>query len=125
MELVLPELRVTISETTMPAALENVSGSVTGPKGAPSALDVQWDAVASDADVYTNIAINHHAAQGTFTECQVATSAGALHIDGDMMVPLSVSTGLEFRGIEHVRFAAAKTDDVCIEFRFSSNKQFL
>jgi len=36
-----------------------------------------------------------------------------------MLLPLAVSTGLEFQGIEHVRFAVAETPLGCVEFRFT------
>lgn len=124
-ELLVSGLRITVSETATPPPMENFSGIVTGIENAPTALDLSWDGVSSDAEIYTNIPVNHHAAQGTFTECQIAPSAGGLHIDGEMLAPLAIETGLEFQGIEHVRFAVAKTSDACIEFRFSSRKQHL
>ena len=37
-----------------------------------------------------------------------------------MIDPLSVVTGLEFQGLEHVFVAAATTPAGCIEFRFGA-----
>jgi hypothetical protein len=47
----------------------------------------------------------------------VPASAGALHVDGSMLLPLAVATGLEFQGMDHVRFAAAETPAGCVEIR--------
>ena len=58
----------------------------------------------------------------TFTECAVPASSGALHIDGAMLQPLAAVTGLEFQGVEHVRFAAASTPAGCVELRYETQQ---
>ena len=47
-----------------------------------------------------------------------------MHVDGDMLTPLAVVTGLEFQGLEHQRVAAAETPLGCVEFRFTT-KQYV
>ncbi|MFO0747865.1 MAG: hypothetical protein U1F43_19700 [Myxococcota bacterium] len=111
---------VTLGDTTMPGMVEGVGGALQGGYDHPTGLDVHWTAPASAAGsrVFTHIPINHHAGGPTFTECDVASSAASFHVDGDMLAPLAVSTGLEFQGIEHMQVARAETPQGCVEVRF-------
>ncbi|MBM4396663.1 MAG: hypothetical protein FJ087_13365 [Deltaproteobacteria bacterium] len=110
---------VTLAETAVPGKLDGLSAKLAGDSMAPDAFDLAWTPPAeAGSSVHTLVPINHHAAGPTFTDCSVAASAGAMHIDGAMLKPLSVVTGLEFQGIEHARFAAAETPVGCLEFRF-------
>ncbi len=111
---------ITLAETAVPGPLAGVSGSLTGTYDAPEAIDIAWDAPADGATVFTHIPINHHVGSRTFTECTVDANVGALHVDEAMIAPLAVSTGLEFQGISHVRFAAAETPIGCVELRLFS-----
>lgn len=113
-------LRVTPAATAPPDALTGLSGTLEGGYEAPEAVDITWDAVEPGSQVHTRVPINHHVGGPTFTECVVDASSGSLHIDGAMLVPLAVVTGLEFQGISHVRFAAAETPYGCVEFRFET-----
>ncbi len=117
-ELAWSGLTVTLLETAVPEALADATMTLAGAYDAPTALDLTWTPPAAGGSVFTHIPINHHAAGPTFTECTVDASAGALHVDGAMLAPLAVITGLEFQGIEHVRFAAADTPHGCVELRF-------
>ena len=109
---------VTLAETAIPNELGGVTGTLGGSYDAPESLDISWEPPGGDSQVFTNIPINHHAAGPTFTECLVDSALGDLHVDGDMLKPLAIATGLEFQGIEHVRVAAAQTPNGCFEFRF-------
>ena len=113
-------LTVTLGDTAVPPELAELTGKLSGGYDKPSALDLTWTPPADAATLFTHIPINHHAGAQTFTECAVPASAGTLHVDGPMLLPLSVSTGLEFQGIEHVRFAAAQTSLGCVELRFQT-----
>lgn len=113
-------LSVTLGDTSVPPELPGLTGKLNGGYDKPSALDLTWTPPADAATLFTHIPINHHAGAQTFTECAVPASAGTLHVDGPMLLPLSVSTGLEFQGIEHVRFAAAQTPLGCVELRFQT-----
>jgi hypothetical protein len=115
------ERKVTLIETQLAGPFTSLSGTLAGDYDQPDALDFQWTAPSSD-HVYTLIPINHHAGGPTFTECTVPATARALHVDGDMLRPLAVGTGLEFQGLEHVRFAAAETPEGCVELRFTSGR---
>lgn len=86
----------------------------------PGALDATWRPPGDGAFVRSRIPINHHAGGPTFTECRAPSEAGAFHADAEMINPLSVQTGLEFQGIEHVFIAAAQTPQGCVEFRFGT-----
>lgn len=108
------EHTVVMAEHAFPMGLTNPAGSVTESYDA----DIAWSG-ASDGFVFTHVPMNHHVGGLTFTECAVEASAGALHIDGAMLAPLALVTGLEFQGIEHVVFAAAETDAGCVELRYS------
>ncbi len=111
-------LEVTLGSTTVPAALEGVEGTLDGDESNPEGVEVTWTPVTGDTQVFTHVPMNHHVAEPSFTECVAGASSGALSIGGGMLKPLSVSTGLEFQGIEHVRFAAADTELGCVEIRF-------
>ncbi len=87
----------------------------------PGALDATWQPPGDAAFVRTRIPINHHAGGPTFTECAAPTSAGTFHADADMINPLSVQTGLEFQGLDHVFIAAARPPQGCVEFRFGKH----
>lgn len=110
------------AETAVPGPLANVAVTLEGTYDMPAGLDATWDPVDDDSLVFTDIPINHHAGGATFTECAVATSAGALRVEGEMLEPLAVVTGLEFQALEHGRFAAAETSRGCVEFRFSARE---
>lgn len=112
-----PGLQVDVPFMDIPAELSNLSGMLDGTYDAPRAVDVRWDPVAG-AQVYTRIPINHHVGSATNTECVVPATAGQFHVDSAMLVPLAVVTGLEFQGVEHVRFAAAELPAGCVEIRF-------
>ncbi len=109
---------VTLAATAMPAPLDGLKGTMAGGYDKPTALDLIWTPPLDPARVFTSIPINHHAGNGTTTECDVDAAAGALHVDGAMLEPLAVVTGLEFQGVQHIRFAAAQTPAGCVEFRF-------
>jgi hypothetical protein len=113
------EHTVTLVETPLAAALTGLSGTLAGGYDRPEALDLQWTGPTTGS-VYTLIPINHHAAGPTFTECMVPASARSLHVDGDMLEPLAVETGLEFQGVQHAHFAAAETPAGCVELRFTA-----
>ncbi len=117
-ELTFAGQRVTLSDTAVPGDLEALSGAMGGTYDQPSSVDVTWTPTTDGADVHTLIPINHHAAGPTFTRCRVPGSAGQLHVDGPMLTPLAVITGLEFQGVQHVRFAAADTPAGCVELRW-------
>lgn len=108
---------ITLSELSVPGNLEGTSGTITGGLDSPQAVDISWTDPVDSTQVFTHIPVNHHASGPTFTECAVESSATSFHVDGAMLQPLSVITGLEFQGIEHLRFAAADTDIGCVEFR--------
>lgn len=112
------EVEVTLGETTVPNALSDVTGTLAGTYDDPQGLSLAWTPVAGDTEVFTHVPMNHHVAEPTFTECATPASAGAMQIGGDMLKPLAVSTGLEFQGLEHVRFAAAETPLGCVEIRY-------
>lgn len=114
------DIEVTLPPTTIPDALEGVDGILAGDYDDPKGLDISWKPVVGDTQVFTHVPMNHHVAEPTFTQCATAASTGALQIGGDMLKPLSVSTGLEFQGIEHMRFAAADTAQGCVEIRYQN-----
>jgi hypothetical protein len=119
-ELAWSGITVTLAETTVPSGVAGLSGTMTGGYDSPEAVDLKWTPPAEGGEIHTNIPINHHASGPTFTECAVDAAAGKLHVDGAMLKPLAVVTGLEFQGIEHVRFAAADTPLGCVEIRFQA-----
>ncbi|MBL4635488.1 MAG: hypothetical protein JKY56_16635 [Kofleriaceae bacterium] len=115
---------ITLTELAVPDDLASVTGTITGSSSTPQAVDITWKDPQLSTSVFTHIPLNHHASGPIFTECAVGSSAEALHVDGPMLQPLAVITGLEFQGIEHVRFAAADTSIGCIEFRLQ-RRQFV
>lgn len=115
-------LAIQVPSASIPGTLINPSGVLTGSYEAPGAVDLAWQAPIDAAFVYSHTNINHHAPEATFTTCVVPASAESLHIDGAMLMPLAVITGLEFQAIEHVRFASASTAEGCVEFRFSRSE---
>lgn len=119
LRLVAGSLEITVPPMSIPPALINPSGTLSGDYETPTAIDLSWTAPASPGHVYSHTNINHHVAEPTFTTCVVPASAQSLHIDGAMLQPLSVVTGLEFQAIEHIRFASVETPAGCVEFRFS------
>jgi hypothetical protein len=112
-----PGILIDVPFMDIPPELSNLSGMLDGTYDAPRAVDVRWDPVTA-AQVYTRIPINHHIGSATNTECVVAASAGQFHVDQAMLVPLALVTGLEFQGVEHVRFASAELPSGCLEVRF-------
>ncbi|MCA9515870.1 MAG: hypothetical protein KC635_13080 [Myxococcales bacterium] len=111
-------VRVTAAETAIPGDLTGLDGTLSGGYEAPTGLVVSWDAPSDGGDVTTTIPINHHAGGPTFTDCRVAASEGGFEVGEAMLAPLAVATGLEFQGVEHVRFAAAETAAGCVEIRW-------
>ena len=113
-------LNVSLDETAVPEPLTELAGVWHGGYEGPEALDFAWamPATPAGASVFTYIPINHHAMSATHTECVVDADALGFSVAQDMLTPLAVVTGLEFQGLEHVRFAAANTPRGCIEFRW-------
>ncbi len=121
-ELTLGSSVLNLPATTIPAPLEGLVSNLSGSYENPDAMDLTWDLPADPARVFTHVPINHHVGlEGTFTECEVDATSKSLHIDGPMLKPLAVATGLEFQTINHVRFAAAQIKEGCVEFRFLSS----
>ncbi|HRE87737.1 MAG TPA: hypothetical protein PK095_01240, partial [Myxococcota bacterium] len=112
------DVEVTLPATTVPDPLADVAGTLSGSYDDPQGLSLTWAPVVGDTQVFTHVPMNHHVAEPTFTQCATPASTGSMQIGGDMLKPLAVSTGLEFQGIEHVRFAAAETALGCVEFRY-------
>lgn len=112
-------LTVTLGASSLPPELNNLEDSLIGTLEAPDGLHISWDSVAGSSRLYTSVPINHHVGTPTFTECDVPASSGQLHIDGAMLRPLAVITGLEFQGVQHVNFAAAELPGGCFEIRFT------
>ena len=108
---------IALAEQALPSGLTDPAGTLTGGYDAPEAVDISWSG-ASDGVVFTHVPINHHIGGLTFTECSVPAAEGEMHIDGEVLTPLSGGTGLEFQGIAHVAFAAAQTDVGCVEIRY-------
>lgn len=102
----------------VPADLSDVTGILSGDYDNPESVQINWSGGEDDAAVFTHIPINHHVGGQTFTRCTVSALAGSLVADGAVLLPLAVSTGLEFQGIEHVRSATASTSAGCVEFRY-------
>jgi len=111
--------RVTHVAASVPGELTDLNGTMSGTYDEPTAIDVSWSPEAAGTHVFTHVPMNHHVPTGAFTECAVDATVGAMHIDDSMLVPLSVSTGLEFQTVDHTRFAAAETPLGCIEFRWT------
>ena len=107
-------------ETQIPTELVSAQGNLSGSYDVPTAIDLSWDPAATGTHVLSLTKINHHVNEPTFTECTVPGESGELHIDGDMLQPLAVVTGLEFQAIRLARVAAAQIDEGCIEFELSS-----
>ena len=89
--------------------------SAEGDYDAPGALSITWSG-SEEGHVGTVIPINHHAGAPTFTSCQAPASQGSIDVPAAMVDPLSVITGLEFQGVFHGSYAAARTDAGCIQF---------
>ncbi len=109
---------VTLDSLQVPAALENLTAVLHGDSMNVESMDFSWTPPSDPAQVYTYIPINHHAGTVTNTQCLLPADAGALHIDGALLRPLAVVTGLEFQELLHARFAAAHVSAGCVEFRF-------
>lgn len=118
LELTFGAQTVLVAETSLPSGLTNPAGTLSGSYDAPEAIDISWSG-ATEGSVFTHVPNNHHVGGQTFTECAVDASSSELHIDGELLVPLSGVTGLEFQGIKHVVFAAAETAAGCVEIRYS------
>lgn len=112
----LPAMPVASGQLTDAAVEVEGKGDLT-----PGALTATWSPAATGAFVRSTIPINHHAGGPTFTECVAPESAGSFHAEAEMIDPLSVITGLEFQGLEHVFVAAAQTPAGCVEFRFGEH----
>ncbi len=120
MMIVAGDLRVAVPPMSAPPDLTAPMGTLSGDESMPTAVDLTWMAGASTASVSTHIRINHHVGEPTFTECVVPAQVGQMHIGRDMLEPLAVSTGLEFQGLEHVRYARANVAGGCFEIRFTT-----
>ncbi len=83
--------------------------------GTYGALDATWTPLDDGAVVRSEIPINHHAHPGTLTACSASTEAGGFHATAEQIEPLSVVTGLEFQGLEHMHVAAVYTSLGCAE----------
>lgn len=118
LEITWPGHIVTMAAAEAPAALPQLAGILVGSYDAPEKITVTWTPVEEGTHAHTLIPINHHAAGPTFTECAIDASVGVFEVPEAMLTPLAVSTGLEFQGVEHVRFAAAETPEGCVEIRF-------
>jgi len=88
---------------------------------APGALDVSWSPMSDGSMVRTEIPINHHAQAGTFTLCEAGADQGGFHADAEMIDPLSVVTGLEFQGVQHLQVASVWTSVGCVELRYGAH----
>jgi hypothetical protein len=108
---------ITVEPITIPARI-SVADELTGTYNAPESMDLTWTPEDTDAVVYSVTNINHHVREVTFTECAASASDGGLNIPGSMLLPLAVSTGLEFQRVDSIRFAAAELPEGCVEFRF-------
>lgn len=113
--------KIIVPKIQIPAALDGLEGKLEGSYDKPEGLEFKWEPPSEPARVFTRVPINHHVNDPTFVECDVDAASGSLKIDGQMLEPLAVSTGLEFQTIEHSRFAAAQTPQGCVEFRFQSS----
>jgi len=113
-------LTVSLAETAVPEPLVDLAGTWHGAHEAPEGLDFAWTQPADPAGAFvtTDIPINHHAMSATHTVCTVDAADPGFSVAQDMLTPLAVVTGLEFQGLEHVRFAAAVTPRGCVEFRW-------
>lgn len=109
---------IIVEPTTIPPRFA-VDSELTGSYDAPEAMDLSWEPAGADTHVYSLTNINHHVPEITFTECVAPASESSIRIPGSMLVPLSVSTGLEFQQVEVIRFAAAELPEGCVEFRFA------
>src|SRR5690606_34808511 len=94
LELFAPEVSVRAASMTVPDALAGGSGDLHGDYMAPTGIDLTWTPPPAGVTVFTHVPMNHHVSTPAFTQCVVDGSAGALHIDGEMLSPLAVSTGL-------------------------------
>ncbi|MFT5353880.1 MAG: hypothetical protein ACI9KE_001080 [Polyangiales bacterium] len=108
---------ITVEPTTVPGRI-SVTDELTGSYDAPESMDLTWTPEDTDAVVYSVTNINHHVREVTFTECAASAPDGALNIPGSMLLPLAVSTGLEFQRVNTVRFAAAELPEGCVEVWF-------
>lgn len=109
---------IDLAPMAVPGDLASTSGQLGGDYMDPTSLRADWIGGEAGARVFTHININHHVRAQTFTQCDAPSDGGSFEIGADMLKPLAVSTGLEFQGLEHVRFAAADTIRGCVEFRF-------
>ena len=111
------DFEVTLTPVQVPAPLISIQAVLQGGHDQPEALDLSWTISQDSVQIYTYIPINHHAAGITNTQCMISADEGNLHIDGAMLRPLAVVTGLEFQDVWHARFAAAYVEGGCVEFR--------
>jgi len=118
-------LTVRLAATAVPESLADFTGVWLGTSSDPEGLEFAWTVPAAPegSEVFTSIPINHHAGGPTHTECAVPSSAGAFSVAQEMLTPLAVITGLEFQGLQHVRFATALTPKGCVEFRWQVYQQ--
>jgi hypothetical protein len=110
---------ITVQSVPIPGPLSNADGTLSGDYMTPTAVDLSWTPEVAGTHLLSYTRINHHVSEPTFTDCSVGAESGALHIDGNMLVPLSVVTGLEFQGVQHAQLAAAQLDEGCVQFELS------
>lgn len=87
---------------------------------APGELIASWTPPETEGRMRTVIPINHHAAPGTFTVCDVASSAGGFTASAEQIDPLAVVTGLEFQGMASLQGGHIPSSDGCIEVAAST-----
>lgn len=116
---------ILLEKMSLPQKFENATQEMSGTSTTPTGFEFTWDAPEQPHRAFTHIRINHHRPnQGTFTECDIDAKVGKMHIEGEMLRPLAVSTGLEVQTLDHIAFAAAETEIGCVEFRFQF-KEFI
>lgn len=115
------------SEFSLPAMTRGVTRpnmrvTATGDSMTPGDLQAAWTPLGDNARVRTLISINHHAAGPTFTRCDVPESEGSFSATSAMLVPLAVSTGLEFQGLETTQSTAVWTGQGCVDVRVGTQQ---
>ncbi len=109
---------ITFAEIELPRPLEELEGVVIGGTESPEGVTITWSPEASDSTVSTQVPMNHHVEDESFTSCAVPASAGRLDIPGALVRPLAIDTGLEMQGVYHARYAAAEMPWGCVQIRF-------
>ena len=109
---------VSITGLPHPAAMPEVTVTISSDELAPGPLEATWTPSDSTDRVHTRIPMNHHVIEETFTECSAPASSGQFYATAAMIDPLSVVTGLEFQEVAAGQVAAAEfSDGSCVELR--------